>query len=80
MLKENLCLIKINNNISKDFLEGLFLPNILNIIQLWISQEFPTSPEVLKKQFYYYLVLLISTLFQNKSCKLHRIISNTIKG
>lgn len=34
MLKENLCLIKINNNISKDFLEGLFLPNILNIIQL----------------------------------------------
>lgn len=39
MLKENLCLIKINNNISKDFLEGLFLPNILNIIQLWISQE-----------------------------------------
>lgn len=57
MLKENLCLIKINNNISKDFLEGLFLPNILNIIQLWISQEFPTSPEVLKKQF----LLLLGT-------------------
>ncbi|WP_368386903.1 hypothetical protein [Streptococcus salivarius] len=57
MLKENLCLIKINNNISRDFLEELFLLNILNIIQLLISQEFPTSPEVLKKQF----LLLLGT-------------------
>jgi len=79
MLKENLCLIKINNNISKDFLEELFLPNILNIIQLWISQEFPLHLKFSRNNFYYYLVLLISTLFQNKSCKLHRIISNTIK-
>lgn len=57
MLKENPCLIKINNNISRDFLEELFLLNILNIIQLLISQEFPTSPEVLKKQF----LLLLGT-------------------
>lgn len=57
MLKENLCLIKINNNISRDFLEELFLLNILNIIQLLISQEFPTSPEVIKKQF----LLLLGT-------------------
>jgi hypothetical protein len=57
LLKENLCLIKINNNISRDFLEELFLLNILNIIQLLISQEFPTSPEVLKKQF----LLLLGT-------------------
>lgn len=57
MLKENLCLIKINNNISRDFLEELFLLNILNIIQLLISQEFPTSSEVLKKQF----LLLLGT-------------------
>lgn len=57
LLKENLCLIKINNNISKDFLEELFLLNILNIIQLWISQEFPTPPEVFKKQF----LLLLGT-------------------
>ena len=40
-----------------DFLEELFLLNILNIIQLLISQEFPTSPEVLKKQF----LLLLGT-------------------
>ena len=56
-LKENISPAKIDLQMPNPFLQELFLLNILNIIQLWISQEFPTPPEVFKKQF----LLLLGT-------------------
>lgn len=56
-LKENISPTEVDLQIPKPFLQELFLLNILNIIQLWISQEFPTPPDIFKKQF----ILLLKT-------------------
>ena len=50
-LKENISPAEIDLQMPKPFLQELFLLNILNIIQRWISQEFPTPPDIFKKQF-----------------------------
>ena len=56
-LKENISPTEVDLQMPKPFLQELFLLNILNIIQLWISQEFPTPPDIFKKQF----ILLLKT-------------------
>ena len=56
-IKENMSPTKVDLQMPKPFLQELFLLNILNIIQLWISQEFPTPPDIFKKQF----ILLLKT-------------------